>query len=108
MIEKYSSVVPACTENFTCHWKGGEERDLFTEMLQMTLTIIARILFNQDLDKNSGALEKAATTLVEYFSRLLSPSESWRTKLPTTRNRKFKKSLGYMEQVIRGVIVRVI
>jgi cytochrome P450 len=66
-------------------WKPGEERDIHLEMMRLTLQIVAKTLFDADVDREAQQVGRALEAIMELNSdfRKLMLTPSW---LPIPRN----------------------
>jgi cytochrome P450 len=93
------------TERMLQNWKVGEVRDVHQEMMQLTLNIVTKTLFNVDM--TGMAAQTIAQTLevaMEWFTSRRKQAFLPFTKLPTAINRRYKKALQTMDQAIYELI----
>ncbi len=80
-------------------WEDGKTIILQHEMMKITLRIIARIIFNVDVAKESSQVGEAMQFVTTYFVSLLNVIiPGW---LPTPANLKVKPSDGILDDLIR-------
>jgi cytochrome P450 len=84
-VASYGQTMVSFTERLLAEWRDGETRDVHTEMMRLTLQIVAKTLFDADVDHNALEIGKALEAIMELnadFRRLvLTPP--W---LPTPHN----------------------
>src|SRR5579864_4011133 len=85
-------------------WKDGQILDIHSEMMKLTMSIVAKCLFDSDLESESKSLVKDLTTTIEYFNRLSSPLAGLLKRLPT--NRKYEKAVRRIDSMIYDLIKR--
>jgi cytochrome P450 len=86
----------------TSEWKVGEILDVHSEMERLTMRIVAKCLFNADIESESKTLTKDLTLMIDYFSRLSSPFARILQKLPT--NRKYDLALKRIDKMMYDLI----
>jgi cytochrome P450 len=104
-IAYYSETMVNYTERMLQNWKVGEVRDVHQEMMQLTLNIVTKTLFNVDM--TGMAAQTIAQTLevaMEWFTSRRKQAFLPFTKLPTAINRRYKKALQTMDQAIYELI----
>lgn len=103
-IESYSTIVEEYADRAMGLWKNGQILDIHLEMMKLTMSIVAKCLFDSDLESESKSLVKDLTTTIEYFNRLSSPLAGLLKRLPT--NRKYEKAVGRIDSMIYDLIKR--
>jgi cytochrome P450 len=82
-------------------WRDGDARDMGREMMQLTLRVVSRTLFGQDIDVHVDDVGRAAATFqasMLTFDRFLPP---W---VPTPHRRDFRRALGSLDALMYGMI----
>ena len=82
----------------------GAEIDAADEMMQLTLYIASKALFDHDIEGDSDAVSRNVTHLLEYFTRLVSPFFSLLLKLPLPSTLRFRKAVRDLDAVIYRMI----
>lgn len=107
VIDQYVPTIVRLTEKTRDRYRHGSEIDLFDEMLQLTIKIVAETMLGVSLDGEAAELERAVTVALQYFDRLLSPSRSRvLAALPTQRNRRYKKAERCLKKFVIDLITR--
>jgi cytochrome P450 len=101
-IAGYADVITAYTDRVLGDWKDGQILDLHAEMTRLTMTIIGKCLFNEDVEEQSGTLSQSLTDIIEYFNRLSSPFAWLLEKLPS--NRKYLRAVERVDKMVYGMI----
>jgi cytochrome P450 len=107
-INSYGEVMVSHAERMLATWKDGEIRDIHQEMTNLTLGIVAKVLFGAEtekaeevgevlrwLGKHTNRLEEQGSAMVVRF--LLG-------NFPTPTNLRFRKGIGRLDEVIYGLI----
>src|SRR6202030_373409 len=84
-IASYADTMVRYADRLLAEWKGGEERDIHAEMMRLTLQIVAKTLFDADVDREARrgrhALEASMELNSDFRKLMLTP-----TWLPPPRN----------------------
>lgn len=103
-IAAYGDVMVAYTNRMLAAWQDGEIRDIHPEMMQLTLVIAAKTIFDADVAGEAEDLGTALSVAMEYFnirnSNLLFLTEN----ISTTDNLRFQKELQRLDDIIYGII----
>jgi len=102
-IGRYARVFVECTQKMLSTWQPGDVRELHSEMDHLTLSTIARVLFNLDLTGYIDRLEATARALQARVA--LGPAVVYATRyLPTPANLRYLWAVGRLEAVIYRII----
>jgi cytochrome P450 len=84
-VASYADTMVRFTQRLVAEWKGGEERDVHAEMMRLTLQIVAKTLFDADVDREAQQVGHALEAIMELNSdfRKLMITPQW---LPIPRN----------------------
>src|SRR6266567_4381085 len=103
-IASYADIMGHYGEHIQQTWPDGATIDVNRHMINVTMSVIGKALFDVDVFTETDELGAAMTVATEYVahasSRLLPPPYSW----PTPRNRRTRKAI----QVLRNRIQRFI
>jgi len=96
----YSQVMIDATQSMLASWKPGETRDIYTDMMRLTLAITARTLFDAEVDGDASEVSNALHLLQENFlvrinSLLLLPI--W---VPTPQNLRLRRIIRKLDEII--------
>lgn len=104
-IESYATTMTSHTEEMLATWHRGEVRDLAVEMQQLTLRIVAKTLFDVDLQNESGQLGKAFTDVITFpGERRLAWQNFVRIDSPLTPYGRFLRGRATLDKTIFGII----
>jgi cytochrome P450 len=102
-IETYSKIMTAYGKNATSRWKDNQLLDIHKEMNALTMRIVAKCLFNTDIEENSQeTLSSDLTLMIDYFTRLSSAFSRVLQKLPS--NRKYQEALRRIDKMVYELI----
>ncbi len=103
-IAGYASVMVDYAARTAGRWRDGETLDMRDEMMRLTLAIVAKTLFNADVETEAGEIGEALTAVIEYFNRLLFPFSDFMEKLPLERNRRYQQAKARLDATIYRII----
>jgi cytochrome P450 len=98
-VASYAETMVRFAERLVADWKDGEERDIHVEMMRLTLQIVAKTLFDADIDGEAQQVGHALEAIMELNSdfRKLILMPPW---LPTARNIKASIATRRLDKII--------
>jgi cytochrome P450 len=98
-VASYGETMVRFAERLVADWKDGEERDIHAEMMRLTLQIVAKTLFDADVDGEAQQVGHALEAIMELNSdfRKLILMPPW---LPTPRNIKASIATRRLDKII--------
>ena len=85
-------------------WKPGETLNIATEMMQLTLAVVAKTLFNADVDAEAGDIGESLGVVIEIFNTVLLPFSEYLEKLPLPSVKRFERARAQLDQIIYRII----
>jgi cytochrome P450 len=85
-------------------WAAGETRDVSKEMMELTLAIVAKTLFDADVESEAGEIGRAIAELVDLFTIAMVPFSELLDKLPLPSTRRFNRARARLDQTIFRII----
>lgn len=85
-------------------WRGGEVLDIHLEMMRLTLSVVAKTLFDAEVEQEADEIGAALTSLVDLFPTLMNPIANLLLKLPLPRTMRFRRSLERLDRTVYGII----
>jgi cytochrome P450 len=85
-------------------WRDGETRDIHHEMMGLTLSVVAKTLFDTDVDEEAGEIGVALTSLVDLFPTLMNPLNNVLRQLPLPQTIRFRRSLARLDRTVYAII----
>jgi cytochrome P450 len=96
------------TTAMLARWRSAAEKreqiDVASEMMRLTFTIVGRALFGADLSDDVAAVEQSATRVMEHLWHRLESLVDVPDWIPTARNRRFRRALRRLDEVVYRVI----
>lgn len=103
-IASYGPTMVAAARQVTGAWRAGERRDIMIEMMQMTLQIAAKTLFDAEVGTEAHDIVHALQVLQDNFiARFNStlPPPIW---LPTPANLRLRRAIRRLDEILYGFI----
>jgi cytochrome P450 len=67
-LASYAQTMSRYTEEVLASWRDGEARDLHQEMMQLTLRIVAKVLFSVEVERDTETIAAALNALMRHTS----------------------------------------
>src|SRR5215813_465355 len=102
-IAAYAETMVEDAQRLMENWRAGEERDMHQEMMNLTLQIVAKTLFNADVTRNAQEVGKSLELLLELgadFRRTLFVPH-W---VLTPTNLRIKREIAFIENILYRII----
>jgi cytochrome P450 len=102
-IASYADTMVQYTAKMLERWKDGEERDAHQEMMQLTLQIVGKTLFDADVAGDAQEIGRTITLLLDFSSdfRRLIFTPKW---LPTPRNIQTTFAIRRLNKIVYRMI----
>lgn len=103
-IAEYSKVMTQYALQWAEKRFDGEILDIDKEMNRLTLKVVAKTLFDANVDDEADEVGKALTALIEMFQYLLLPFSEYLEKLPLPQTKKLNNARKTLDKVIYRII----
>lgn len=103
-VASYGQVMVESTERMLHGWQPGQRRDLQADMMQLTLEIVAKTLFDADVAGESAGIAHAMETLMASFTDRVNRLVKFPTWLPIPANARFKHAMGVVKGILDAII----
>lgn len=103
-IHGYSHVMADYAGRTVATWRPGEVRDIHEEMMQLTLEIVAKTLFDAEVADTAKEVGELLSVIVEPFSYQASYKWILDNRLPTPANRRFHRTAKRLDEIVYGII----
>ena len=100
----YGDIMTAAAETTMRQWQDGGIRDIHSDMMQLTLLIVAQSLFGTDIADKTPIIESALDAVLVHFSNQLNTFFLLPEWVPTPDNIQFWQKLHQMDEVIYDII----
>lgn len=104
-IGAYADEIVAVAERVQAGWRDGAELDLHAELMQLTLAIVSRTVFDADIQVDAREVGEAMTAVLEILShRLALPFGASLYRLPLPATRRFTRARTRLDRTIDRMI----
>jgi cytochrome P450 len=103
-IDRYAAVMIERAAALRDRWRDGATLDVHHEMMRVTLAVVAKTLFDAEVDQDADAIGAALTALVDMFPMLMNPFADLLQKLPLPRTIRFQRALRQLDRTIYRII----
>ncbi len=105
-VASYTSLITEKASALVASWHNGATVDIEREMTTLTLSVIWRLLFGQDVSSDAAQIAEAVTTGQHLITKQYNSLLAWITPLwvPTARHREFSRGQEFMDGRITGMI----
>jgi cytochrome P450 len=100
----YASAMSECAVRERERWQAGSSMDVSVQMSRLTLSVVARTLFNADVESEASQIGEAMTATIQMFQLLVMPFSEYLVKLPLPSVRRFEKARELLNSTIYGLI----
>lgn len=99
-VTAYGEVMSAYAQRAVAGWADGETRDIHAEMMRLTLAIVAKTLFDADVESDSQRVGKALEAALESFNRHSTGIFTIPIWIPTRSNLQLRRARLDLDSVI--------
>ena len=102
-VASYGETMVSYAERLVGEWRDGETRNIYDEMMRLTLQIVAKTLFDAELDREAKEIGKALEAIVALnsnFRRLVMTPRWW----PSPTNLRAIRATGQLNKIIYRII----
>ena len=103
-IESYGAAMVEYAARASGRWQHGARVDVAHEMMQLTLAVVGKTLFDADVEAEADEVGEAMDQIMELFQLLLLPFSEYVEKLPIPPARKFERARARLDRVIYRII----
>ncbi len=97
-------VMAEYAERAGSRWRAGQTFGIFQEMTRLTLGIVAKALFNADVEKDAQDVGLALSTIAPIFNLLAFPLSGESENLPLPQTRTFQEAKAKLDEIIYRLI----
>ena len=103
-IAAYSRLMVAATERMLERWQDGQALDVHEEMMRLTLEIVAKALFDADVEGSARDVGQALNVAMKQFLSRVSTAFLIPESIPTPGNLRFAKAMRRLDAIVYGII----
>jgi cytochrome P450 len=100
----YGQTMAAFTEDMLATWQDGEVRDIHQEMMQLTMRIVAKVLFGVEVKEDTESVARALNVLMRHTSggRMILPPIL--RHLPVPALIRVKRAVRELDEIVNRII----
>jgi cytochrome P450 len=103
-IASYSNVMTDYGLQTSARWRDGDTFDMSAEMMQLTLGIVGKTLFDADVVSDAQEVGEAMTVVMDLFNTITIPFFELLQKLPLPQLRRFDTARARLDAIIYRLI----
>jgi len=103
-VAAYADIMTHYTEQMLDGWNDGRTLDIHEAMMKLTMSIVARALFNADLTDDADEIGRAITIAIEFVGERIGRMVNPPTWLPTRKNKIRAESAAVVDAAVNGMI----
>jgi cytochrome P450 len=103
-ISGYGDVMVEYAERLVTQWSEGEERDIYRDMMRLTLEIAAKTLFNADVSSDADRVGQVLSQMVKPFASQATLKWILDNRLPTRSHREFFAAAKEIDAIVYRII----
>ncbi len=103
-MSSYGRAMAAYTEEMLSTWQDGEDRDVHQEMMQLTMRIVAKVLFSVEVKADTERVAGALNTLMRHTSggRMILPPAMRHVPIPAMI--RVKRAVRELDDIVNGIV----
>lgn len=102
-VQQYAGIMVSLARRTAERWQPGERRDIHSDMMQLTLEIVAKALFDADVETDARAIAGSLNTILTFFENPVNWPR-FRYWIPTPGLLRFRKAVKCIDEVIYSLI----
>ena len=105
-IASYASTVTAHAEDMLSTWHAGETRDIHQDMMQLTVRIVAKVLFKVEVNEETEKISASLNELMQQGTggRMVLPA--FLRYLPVPPMIRVRKAVKQLDQIVYAIVRR--
>lgn len=105
-LESYFQEIVSSTDELFKNYRDEHVYDIHQDMMQLTLSIISKVLFHMDLSGRSERVSKAIHDYMTGMENQIFHIFGFQKHIPTKSNRNFKQAVKYLNTIIFDLIAK--
>ncbi|MBC7910454.1 MAG: cytochrome P450 [Pyrinomonadaceae bacterium] len=103
-VAAYAELMTGYAARTAARWQDGQTLDLSHEMMELTLSIVGKTLFDAEVEAEAEEIGDALNAVMELFNAMLLPFSELLEKLPLPQKRRFQKARDRLDETIYRLI----
>ncbi len=100
----YAETMAAFGQRARARWRDGEALAIDQEMMRVTLAVVAKTLFNADIESEANEIGQALTDILSLFETIMMPFSELLERLRTPSVRRFERAKERLDRTIYRII----
>jgi cytochrome P450 len=103
-INAYAEVMVEYADRARQRWQDGQTLNIAQEMMQLTLAIVGKTLFDANVEDEATEIGAALTDVMQLFERITSPFAALLEMLPLPSNRRWMEAKERLDSTMYRII----
>ncbi|HZU27109.1 MAG TPA: cytochrome P450 [Bryobacteraceae bacterium] len=103
-LQSYSEIMSSYALRTRERWQPGTTLDMQSEMMRLTLSIVARALFGADAEGDAADVGRAMTEVIELFRFMMLPFSEHLDRYPLPHRRRFDRAKAVLDRAVYRII----
>jgi cytochrome P450 len=103
-IQSYARVMTEHAQRTRDRWRAGETLEVGHEMMELTMSVVAKTLFDADVAGEAREIGRSLTDIISLFHRFNMPFAGIVQKLPLPSNLRFRQARARLDRTIYRII----
>lgn len=103
-LAEYGPVMVEYTDRLLSEWEDGTVRDVHADMMELTVEIAAKALFDVDIRDYESDIADALAVVMNRSERRLKRPVEIPDSVPTPGNRRYKQALSSLNAIAREIV----
>jgi cytochrome P450 len=103
-INAYADVMVEYADRAGRRWQDGQTLNIAQEMMQLTLSIVGKTLFDANVEDEATEIGAALTDVMQLFERITSPFAALLEMLPLPSNRRWMEAKERLDSTMYRII----
>ncbi len=103
-ISAYGDVMVDYATRMVSSWRTGEERDIHRDMMNLTMQVVVKTLFNADVSADADKVGQILSQMGKPFASQATLKWILDNRLPTRTHRRFNAAAGEIDEIVYRII----
>ena len=103
-VGQYGAIMTDYATRLCTSWQSGDQLDIADAMMQVTLAIAAKTLFDADIESDAVKIGQAISDLLELSPRFSLPFAAVLARLPLPSSRRIRQAQAVLDKTIYRII----
>lgn len=103
-VDRYAPLMAAFAQRTAASWHDGQEIDLTSEMMRLTLSVVGQALFGADVEPDAPVIAESLAAILALFYRFTTPITAAYARLPLPRHVAFRRACRRLDAIIYRII----